>query len=447
MIRKWILAGAGVLCFFLALGAPGAVAWAAPPAQAAAPQEKVDYSPAEYNDYIAATRETNPQQRIKALDDFVAKHPNVSIKLLIPAYRIYYTTYFNELKNYRKAIEYADKMLSYGDKVDTTSRLEAHYIRAVSFHSVYSEKDPTAKEMATRERESALEGLRLLPQWQKPEGASDEQFAQSKKQFLALFNYTAGFTAAALKDYKSAIESFKATLAVNPNDALTYYRMGLAYLQMSPPESMDGFWALARSISLKVQGEAQVRAYLRNQLLRYQQPSCDKLIDPQMNELVMLAAGSGERPATYKIYSAADLQKAREETTNFIIDLKAGGEKAKLVWLATCGLEFPEVVGKVIEVSQTDPVVLKLYNGTDQAEIEAAKTANMDVKLDGQSEAKRIQKDDPVRFSGTLVGYDPEPFMLHWEKAKVNPEDIPAEKTHPAKRAPAKRPAKKATKH
>jgi len=35
------------------------------------------------------------------------------------------------------------------------------------------------------------------------------------------------------------------------------------------------------------------------------------------------------------------------------------------------------------------------------------------------------------------VSYDPDPaFMLHWDKAKVNPEDIPAEKG--GKRTPHK---------
>jgi hypothetical protein len=33
-----------------------------------------------------------------------------------------------------------------------------------------------------------------------------------------------------------------------------------------------------------------------------------------------------------------------------------------------------------------------------------------------------------------LVSYDPAPaFMLHWEKAKVNDDDIPKEKTAPKK--------------
>lgn len=434
MIRNRTVVGVGLLSVALVIGALAPPARAMPQEQ----QQKPAYTLAEYNAYQAAANEKNPQQRIKLLDDFVAKFPTSS--LLPYAYRVYYNTY-NELKNFPKTVEYADRELSFGDKLDAGTRLEALYIRALAFHGAFNEKAPDAKEQAAKARAAALEGLKVLGELQKPAGVTDEQFAQNKKGPEALFNYTAGFASLQLKDYKAAIDSFKAALAANPNDAVTYFRMGVAYLQMEPPQYMDGFWALARSIALKGPGEAQVRAYLRNQLLRYQQTGCDKLLNDQMNELLSLAANSAERPATYKIPSAADLQKAREETTNFISDLKVGGDKAKLIWLATCGLEFPEVVGKVIAVNAENSVVLKLFTGTTPEETEAGTTANMEVKLEGQPQAKRIQPGDPVRFSATLAGYDPDPFMLHWEKGKVNPEDIPGEKATPGKRP--RRPTKK----
>ena len=56
----------------------------------------------------------------------------------------------------------------------------------------------------------------------------------------------------------------------------------------------------------------------------------------------------------------------------------------------------------------------------------------------------KLDKDAVVRFTGTLTGYTQNPFMLTWEKAKINAEDLPEEKG-PAKKAPAKKaPAKKA---
>jgi tetratricopeptide (TPR) repeat protein len=475
MIRKWLVMVAGWLVVSV-------VVCAVAPAAGAIPQEKPQEKPQdkppaytlpEYNAYQAAAKEPNPQQRIRLLDDFVAKYP--SSALLVYAYQTYYTTY-NELKNYPKTIEYADRLLTFGDKLDAGTQLQALYIRTLAFNYSFNEKAADAKEQATRARAAALAGLKVLGELKKPEGVSDDQFEQNKKGPTALFNYTAGLAslqlgqsaaaeltgivkqrpagmsdaqydqrkaelrAEANKQLQTAIGSFKAALAANPNDAVTYFRLGIAYLQMEPSQAMDGFWALARSVALKGPGEAQVRTYLHNRLANYQQTGCDKLVNDQMNELIALAGSSAERPATFKIPSAAELQKMREDpSSNFIADLQAGGEKAKLMWLATCGLEFPEAGGKVIEVSGSDSVVLKLFYAPTAEAMEAGTVANMEVKVEGQPEAKRIQVGDGVRFSGTLASYDPAPFMLHWEKAKVNKEDIPDQ---PGKRPP-KRPAKK----
>ena len=435
MTRKWIIAGAMLVLVLL-------VCTSGPPASAMPPQAAPTYTMAEYNAYQAAANEKNAQQRLALLDDFVAKYPKST--LLPYVYRTYYLAYY-ELKNYPKTIENVDKLLALGDKLDTGSHLEALTARAQAFFLGSNQKALGTPEQLSKAGASSVDGLKVLGQWAKPENMTPEQYAQQKKSLTVLFNSIAGIASTQLKDYKAAVDAFKAALAADPTDALTSYRLGVAYLQMDPPQYMDGFWAVAHAIALKVPGDAQVRTYLRNRLANYQQTGCDKLLNDQMNELLTLATSSAERPATYKIPSAADLQKARDETSNFIMDLKAGGDKAKLLWLAVCGLDFPEVGGKVIEVSSTDnAVVLKLFFAPTPEEIEAGKVSNMEVKVAGQPEVKRLPVGDGVRFSGTLAGYDPEPFMLHWEKAKVNPEDIPAEKGQPAKkRPPAKRPAKK----
>lgn len=436
MTRTCRLAGVMVVCALFAT-------LASAPAARAVPQEqqKPGYTMDEYQAFIKCQGEKDPQLRVKCLDGFVAKYPNASPQLMLPALHIYYVTY-NELKNSPKVIEYADKMLAAGNQVDVGSRLEALYLRSLAFHNVFNDKDPSARDQATRARAAALEGLKTLNELTKPEGVSQADFDNNKKGPTALFNYTAGFAAAYLKDFKSAVDSYKAALAVNPTDALTYYRMGLAYLQMDPPQSLDGFWALARAIALKVPGEPQVRSYLRAQVARYQQiVTCENLTDAQVNEMIQLAANSPERPATYKLPSADDLKQATAPGSNFIEDLKAGGDKAKVTWLAVCGLDFPEVGGKVIEVASDGPITLKVFYAPTPELIEAGTTPNMEAKVADQPDVKRIQPGDPVRFSATLVSYDAEPFMLHWEKAKVNPEDIPAEKPQPGK-TPAKRPKK-----
>jgi hypothetical protein len=105
-------------------------------------------------------------------------------------------------------------------------------------------------------------------------------------------------------------------------------------------------------------------------------------------------------------------------------------------------LEFPDVPGKLIEVTPGDTVGLKVAFVTSDAEFDSKTTPDMDVKVVGQPDAAKLEKDNPVRFTGTLTSYDPDPaFMLHWEKAKVNEEDIPKEKEKGKKTT--KRPTKK----
>lgn len=412
--------------------------WQVKPAAAQEAQaQQPSYTIPEYNAFQACRAETNAQTRLKCLDDFNSKFPKSTLMKYID--QMYWGTY-NELKNYAKVVEYADKYIAESDaKADVAARVQALYTRCAVFEFAYNPKgDPDQLTKAKTAAQLGLDTLNLLP---KPDNMNDQQFADQKKPVAALFYNTMGFAELQMKDYTNAATAFKSALTNAPTDGVAEYRLGVAYLQATPPLSMDGFWALSRAIALKAPGDAQIKDYLRKQLVRYQQSGCDNLIDSQMAELLQLAAGSPDKPATYSIPAAADLDKVRQglNILTVLTDLSAGGDKAKTTWLAVCGSDFPEVVGKVIDVTPgTDTVELHVFTGATSEEMEKATTANMDVKIPGQPEASRLQKDDGVRFSGTLTGYDPSPFMLHWEKGKVNAEDIPPEKKEGQTRKPHK---------
>jgi tetratricopeptide (TPR) repeat protein len=432
-----MVTGAGLLWIALAMGSGASQLWAAP--QAAQDQAKPAYTLAEYNQYQAADKETNPQQKIKLLDDFVKAYPNSTLMPYI--YRDYYTTYM-ALKNFAQVIEYTDRMIALGDKIDATGRLEAYYTRAQAFYLGASAKELQTPDALTKARDAAVAGLKSLEDLKKPDNVPADQFEQQKKGVKVLFNAVAALASTTMKDYPAAIGYYKTVLSITPEDPVTHYRLGIVYLQTTPPSGTDGFWELARAIDLKIPNDAQVRAYLKNQVIRYQQPACDKLVDDQVTELLTLASSATDRPATLNVPSAADLQKARDDTANFIPALMAGGDAGKVMWLASCGLEYPDVGVRVMEPPAVDgdTVTLKVFRGATPEEIEAATTSNMTVKIDGQPEAKKLEKDAVVRFTGTLTGYTQNPFMLTWEKAKINTEDLPEEKSpkKPVKKAPAK---------
>src|SRR6266404_2055263 len=403
------LAVVAALCLAIS-GAPNTLAQA--PAGQDAGAGKQQYTMAEYNSYQAAAAEKNPTQQIKLLDDFVSKYPNSA--LLVYIYPLYYNAY-SQLKNWPKVIEYADKLLALGDKVEAPIRYQAYYARAFA----YSNLPPTSqdvKDQAPKACEAAKAGLKTLNELKKPDNMSEEDFNKQKQQPAILFNYTLAQCSMIQKDYQTAIDSYKAVLEKNPDDAITAYKIGQAYMAMSPPQQMDAFWYFAKAVTAKSaiqQQSTQVKTYLRKLIANYQGGNvCDNLVDAELNELLQLAGSSTERPASYKLPSAADLDAARKDMTiaSVIADLRAGGDKAKITWLASCGLEFPDVPGKLIEITPgPGAVVLKLAFVTSQAEFDATTTPNMEVKVVGQPGAERLEKGTAPRFTGTLVSYDPEP--------------------------------------
>jgi hypothetical protein len=416
---------------------------------AAAQDQKPSYTIPEYNAFQAANAEKDPAAKIKLLDDFVAKYP--SSTLLQYVYQLYYQAYM-QTKNYPKTIEYADKLVAMGDKVDPAVLLQALQARVQAFSGLQlNPSAPDANDQLAKERDAALQGAKLLEAFPKPATAakmSDDDFAKQKKPGIAFFDSSAGAAALQMKDYPGAVNAFKAALANKPDDAVSAYRLGLAYLAMAPPQTLDGFWSLARAVNLKVPDGDKVKEYLKQKLLAYEQPGCDSQVDAQLSELLQLAANSPDRPSSYTIPSADDLNKIRQASNiiTVITDLQGGGDKSKMTWLAICGAEFPEVVGKVIDQQKTDASIdFMVYTGATPEDMQAGTTPNMDVKvwtgahpaeaapaggappapIPPQPDVVRLSKDDGIRFSGTLVSFDPSPFLLHWDQVKVDPTVIP----------------------
>ena len=183
----------------------------APPAGQDAAGAKPQYTMAEYNSYQAAAADKNPTSQVKALDDFVAKYPNSA--LLIYIYPLYYQAY-SQLKNYPKVIEYADKVVALGEKVDAGARYQALYARAFAYNAMIADpaqantaaKDPALAKSALA---AAVAGLKALDEVKKPESMSDDAFAAQKKQIQIYFHATAAQAAMVLKDYNAAVRTLQ----------------------------------------------------------------------------------------------------------------------------------------------------------------------------------------------------------------------------------------------
>lgn len=441
-------------------------------AQAAQQSKAPSYTMPEYNQFTACQAEKDPASKVKCLDGFVSQFPNSTLMQYVD--EIYYQTYF-QLKQYKKAIDYADKLVALGDKADLARRVAGLQARVALFPYAFNAQTPDLQDQLTKQRDAALQGAKLLQQYKAAPGTklTDDQY----KKYMNTFYSAAGYADLQLKANSDAVQAFKSALQNDPNDAVSEYRLGLAYLAVTPAQSLDGFWALARAVDLKVPNSDKVKDYLRRAMLAYEQPGCVPQVDPQLTSLLQMTANSPDRPSTYTIPSADDLNKIRQSSNiiTVIQSLSAGGDTANQTWLAICGAEFPEVVGKIVDVNKSDAYVdFMAYTGSTTQDMQAATTANMDVKvwtappppgaapaapangaatpgngaaaapppqITPQPDVLRLQKDDGIRFSGTLVSYDPSPFLLHWDDVKVDPSIIPA-KAAPGKRAPHRVPAK-----
>jgi hypothetical protein len=396
---------------------------------------------AEYNAEQAAAAEKNPTAQLKLLDDFVAKYPNSCLMKYV--YPLYYQNYFAQ-RNFPKVIEYADKELTVPG-ISPTDRYSAYNARMIAYNNI---PNPDATQ-AKAAYQAAVEGAKSVDTLPKPENYDDAKFVEEKKKAVLAFNGTAAKAAMDAKDYPNAIQMYKSVLTGNPDDFVSDYQLGRAYSALNPPQTLDALWYYARAATSKSanpQQAAQVKAYIPKAIANYQGNTvCEPVTQAETNELLQLASSSADRPASYTLHSAADLSAAQKDMTvgSVVRDLKAGGDKAKLTWTAACGLEFPDVPGKVISVDAgPDTITMKLAFVTSDAEFDAATTPDMEVKIKttDQPDAAKMEKDGFMRFTGTLETYDPDPaFLLHWDKAKVNEEDLPK----PGKKPAAKKPMTK----
>jgi len=427
----------------LALAFSGICPAAGVPAAAQGSQPKA--TRAEYDAYQTAAAEKNPQQKIKLFDDFMAKYPNTEYLAFV--YNEYWQAYA-ALKQWTKVIEYLDKLLVLRE-VNSGARLEYYYRRAATFDYAYNAKSPDLAPAATKARESALEGLKALNAFEKPQQATEEQWGTFKKQYTIQFYNTAASASYYLKDYSAVVENYGKALALDPNQPGDDYRMGVADLALSPPRAVAGFWALARAIDLKIPDADKITKFLRDKVSEYQglAPGCEGLVDAQVQDLLTQAQSTSEPPTGFTIPSATDLAKVREtEIPGLIAQLRAGGDKGKLAWLAVCNGDFPEAfLAKTYEINaaNTAAIEVKVAIGTTEEDLNASTGPDTTLKITAQPEAARLSKDDTFRFAGKMTGYSASPFQLTFDNVKINPEDIPAEKGKAAPKKPGKKPAAK----
>jgi tetratricopeptide (TPR) repeat protein len=218
-----------ILGAILALATAG-VAFAGPQAQQAAPaggapvaKQPTVKSQAEGQALQGVFQVTDPDARIKAAEEFLAKYADTDFKAFV---------LMVEAETFRQKNDY-DKTVIYGERV-----LEAdpqNYMAMLLLASTIAQRtrefDLDREEKLGRAEKYAKSALELLKTAPKPRpDVTDEQWTQVKADFAGQAHEALALAAMARKNYPAAITEFKTAIESSTTpDPATQVRLGAAY--------------------------------------------------------------------------------------------------------------------------------------------------------------------------------------------------------------------------
>lgn len=204
--------------------------------QSGANSGQVQMPQAEYNDYTAAINQSTPQTKAPALEAYLQKYPNSSVKAdVLTQMMVAYSSF-----DPAKTLDAADRLLQVDPNNLRAITLEVYFRKA----SADQLTDAAAKQTALdKAADYARRGLAAT----KPADMKEADFDTLKTNAYPIFYSAIGTAALNKKDTTTAIDNFKKELAAVPADQTTKpgpilqdtYFLGLAYLQSTPPDYLD----------------------------------------------------------------------------------------------------------------------------------------------------------------------------------------------------------------
>lgn len=420
---------------------PPAPGQAAPAAGQAAPatgqtapaQPPVIKDPAEYNAYVAAVQQKDPNAKISGLEAFLTQYPNsvmknTALELLMGTYQ--------QAGNMKKATDTAAKLVA-ANPCQVPALFLLTYVNRVMAQG----GDANGKQESADAEKYGQQGLDCLPKYTKPEGTSDADFQGQLKTMTENFNAGIGWGALQDKDYAKAAKFLTAAVDANPPDSqkdlALLYPLALAYLQQNPPDYQNGIWYAARAAAVAPpQNAAQLEKYARGQYVKYHQGddgwdavfNAAKSGGPQM----MIPPPPTPADQAHDMVTKTPPEKMDFATWEFIL---TNGSQADqdTVWNAIKG-KAVQMNGVVIS---TEPDQFMIAGSSDDIE---AKKPDITLKFEEKVPARLIPKDGAsFDFQGEPASYTPNPFMMVMEKGQL----LRAKSAAPAHKAPVhhKKPA------
>jgi hypothetical protein len=399
---------------------------AAQPAQAqpAAPQSSapVIKDPAEYNAYVAAVGQTDPNAKISALEAFLTQYPssimkNEALEVLMGAYQA--------ANNVKKTMDAATRLLASDPNNERALFLLAYFDRILAQNA-----DPNAKQLLIDAKKYGQQGLDNLPKFAKPDGTSADDFKKMTDQMNVVFHAAIGISCLQDKDYPCAITHLRAAVDGSPQDFSIVYPLGVyAYLGQPTPDYQNGIWFAARAAAIApAQAEPQIEKYARAQYVKFHQG------DDGWPAILAAAKANGPQvpiplPPTpadqaHGMVIATSPDKMDFAQWEFIL---GNGTQADqdLVWNAIKG-KAVQLNGTVIKATATEFDIAGSLDDID------AKKADITLTFESKLPAALIPKEGAsIDFQGEPSAYTPNPFMMTMEKGLLaKPKTAPRPPVH-----------------
>lgn len=412
-----------------------------PPASGQSEQGPTIKDPAEYNAYVAAYQQKDPNAKVSALEAFLTQYPNsvmknTALELLMATYQ--------QTGNQPKVVETAKRLL-----VSDPNNLRALALLTFLARANIVQQHDIQTNLADLQK-YCRQGLDAIKANQKPAGMSDADFEKLKKDTQLIFNGGCGFGALQSKDFQNAATYLRAAVDQEPNDLQNVYPLATAYLAQQPPDTLNGIFYLARAVALAPAGPSHdaIQSYLQKVYQNYH-GSTDGLTDyalPTAKTATSPPGDWGEKITKYvpptPEQQAHDLVK--DKTPDQIKQLSFGE------WELVLSAGSPEDQAKVWDVIKNNPLqmegtVIEAVSNTEihvagsEDDIEA-KRADITLTMSGPIPAARMPKaGDTFQFEGTPTAYTATPFMMTMSNGKLlrKAGEKPAPTRRPVHRRPA----------
>ncbi len=411
-----------------AAAAPASSASQTPAAPAApAAQAPVIKDPAEYNSYVAAYQQKDPNAQISGLEAFLAQYPNSVMKsqaleLLMGAYQA--------TNNMKKTMETAGKVVANDPCQLRALALLAYYDRFLAQNAVAN--DPNVKTELADGKKYGQQGLDCLGK------TTDAEILKMKDQMTGIFYSVLGIAAYTDGDYPTAAQDLHKAIDAAPDNKKDFglvYPMALAYLKSTPVDHQNGIWFAARAAAVAPAGaQAGVEKYARGQYIKFHEA------DDGWAEVIAAAKADGAQMPIKPPPTPAERAHAMVEgikscdAENKCTYAAAKMDFATWEFVLSNGVQADQdaiwnvIKGQPVQMNgsiiSTTPTEFQIAGSSDDID---AKKADITLQFEEKLPLKLIPKDGAsFDFKGEPASYTPTPFMMVMAKGKVLTKAAPA---------------------